>query len=552
MKVGIAFIALVALSAVLSTCAAKTLDEYVNQAERYREAGDLDQAAAVMETATAEYPDSAIAYAYLGLYKGTQAGRTDNFMQAGKLVSESFAMLNKALEIDPENPRAHLYRGIMAVNVPDFFGLLDSGIEDLEFVTAAYRKAPDKVPTELALSAYNLLGDAYLKKRDKDAARQAWDSIIELAPGTPSAEAAQRNIDDLSARATAQPQQVRPDLAGLSTEQLEVEAGSHPGDADVWAALGKAQIDAGDYHQAEASLRKAVGLDSLNAAAYKWLALAMSYSVGGDELYDERIHEDTDWATNIAFETVKNIDRAVALAPDDMEARLIRGIIGVNFPFFVGKLDQGIEDLQMVMQSDVPDSARAEAEYWLGFGYQKKGLSLWTKVIGEDPDQAAARLALRSMRPRIAKFDPSQYPKPLVMVDFVLGFMDDLPPQTAVWVESEDGRFIRTLYVSGFSGHAKEVQVVLPVWASTSKFADADAVTGASIDTGEHIYVWDLKDASGNEVKPGSYVVKVEAHFWPSMKYQMASGTIEVGGVEKRVVVEEGDFVPYLEIRYVP
>jgi hypothetical protein len=96
------------------------------------------------------------------------------------------------------------------------------------------------------------------------------------------------------------------------------------------------------------------------------------------------------------------------------------------------------------------------------------------------------------------------------------------------------------------------VQVVLPVWASTSKFTDADAITGASIDVGEHMYAWDLMDMSGTAVPPGTYVIKVETHYWPSMKYQMVEAAVGVGAAEERVVVEEGDFIPFLEVRYLP
>jgi hypothetical protein len=47
-------------------------------------------------------------------------------------------------------------------------------------------------------------------------------------------------------------------------------------------------------------------------------------------------------------------------------------------------------------------------------------------------------------------------------------------------------------------------------------------------------------------------VVKVETMYWPSMKYQMVEGAITVGAKEDRIVVEEGDFIPYLEVTYLP
>ncbi|MCK4673916.1 DUF2271 domain-containing protein, partial [candidate division WOR-3 bacterium] len=135
---------------------------------------------------------------------------------------------------------------------------------------------------------------------------------------------------------------------------------------------------------------------------------------------------------------------------------------------------------------------------------------------------------------------------------FILGFRDELAPQTAVWVEDKEGNFVRTIYVSGFSGYAKEKQVNLPMWTNSSKFADVDGVTSASIDLGHHIYVWDLKDTSGKKVKSGEYIVKVETAYWPSMQYQQVEVPIKIGKKEKRVVVEEGNLIPYLEVKYIP
>jgi hypothetical protein len=298
-------------------------------------------------------------------------------------------------------------------------------------------------------------------------------------------------------------------------------------------------------------LRRAIALGPQEPDAYKWLAMAIGASMGGG-LYDERIHEDTDWATKRAFEMVELIDKAVELAPEDMETRLFRGMADIQMPFFTGKLDQGMADLEMVMDSDAPDDIKAQAAYWLGYGHQKRATTYWVKVLTDYDDEEAARMALNAMRPPLRRLDTSEIRTPAVVVDFTLGFRDELPPQTAVWVETPHGKFVRTLYVSGFSGHAREAQIVLPVWAATSDFAGADAVTGASIDTGEHIYVWDLKDEAGMPVDPGEYVIKVETSFWPSMKYEMASGIVAVGGDKAQTVTQEGTFIPFLELRYMP
>jgi tetratricopeptide (TPR) repeat protein len=419
-------------------------------------------------------------------------------------------------------------------------------------VVNLHEQDPQAVPEDVLATAYQLLGEGYTKKHEKQKAKAAYEKVIALAPDTPAAEAAARSIEKLTPKPPSEGagMQAGEEVAQVPVEELEARVKADPENAQKLAELGKAYLDAGEITKAENTLRKATELDPENANAHKWLVMAMGEAFGG-EIYDERIHEDTDWAARMAFEMVELLDKTVALAPQDMETRLMRGIADIQMPFFTGKLEQGMEDLEMVLESDAPEDMKAQATYWLGFAHRKKGTTYWIKAITDYPEDEAAEMAMQSMRPPIAKFDPAEYPAPLVVVDFVLGFRDELPPQTAVWVETPEGDFLRTIYVSGFSGHAREVQVVLPVWASTSEFADADAITGASIDTGEHIHIWDLKDASGEPVQPGDYVIKVETHYWPSMKYEMVSGEISIGEEENRSVVE-GTFIPYLEIRYIP
>jgi tetratricopeptide (TPR) repeat protein len=542
---------LIVFFACFATAAsAKPLAEYVEEAGISRDAGDLAKAAATMEAAVAEYPDSATAYAYLGLYRGMQAGAADNVMEAGRLSFESFDLLDKAVGLDPDNPRARLYRGLMGVKVPEFLGKLPGAIKDLETVIELHDKNPQMVSGELMTTAYSLLGEGYTKQGDKKKAIAAWEMVIALAPGTPAADQATGAIAGLAGEPstnTAEGAEPAP-----SVEETEREAAPNPEDAAKLAEQGKAYLDAGDVEKAEATLREAIALDPETPHAYKWLAMAIGQTMDRGQLYDERIHEDTEWATKLAFEMVTLADKAVEQAPEDMESRLFRGIVDVQMPFFTGKMDQGIDDLRLVLDSDAPEDLKAQASYWLGYAYQKKGTTYWIKVLTEYDNEEAAQLALQAMRPPIRKIDISKIETPAVVVDFALGFRDELAPQTAVWIETPKGEFVRTVYVSGFSGHAREVQIVLPVWAATSDFAGADAATGASIDTGEHVYVWDLKDEHGKSVKPGDYVVKVETSFWPSMKYETASGTIAVGGDKAQTVTQEGTFIPFLEVQYLP
>ena len=314
--------------------------------------------------------------------------------------------------------------------------------------------------------------------------------------------------------------------------------------------LGKTHFDAKHYEEARKVLKEAIKIDESNAEAYKWLVLTLReiFAKG----YDEKIYENADYLRNLAFEAYRALDKAVSLAPEDGEIRLLRGIAGVEMPFFVQKLDQGIDDLNRVLRSDVSDSTKAEALHWLGKAYQKKAMSYWIKVVSQNPNSKESKAIFDRMRPAVKRFDLSQYQPPVLAIDFILGFRDELEPQTAVWIEDKDGNFVKTIYVSGFSGHAKEREVRLPKWANSSKFVDVDTVTGASINVGHHIYVWDLKDSLGRRVTAGEYVVKVEVAYWPSMQYQLVSAAVNLEEKGDQIIVEQGKFVPYLKVNYFP
>jgi tetratricopeptide (TPR) repeat protein len=525
----------------------QTLDEYIKKAEKFNQADDLEQAATVMEEAIQKYPDNSTAYSYLGLYRGAQAGTTENYMEAGRLVEVGYDMLNKAVALDPNNPIARLNRGILSVNVPPFFGKLDEGIQDLETLVKIYDKSPEKVPTGMLTSAYNFLAQGYQKKEDTQKAIVAWKKVIELAPNSDQSKNAEKNIASLT---QPQQQESMPEqkYSASDVQVLKQKADQTPNDPMLLIKLGHAYYDTKEYDKADQVLRKAIKLDSTNIDAYKWLIRTTEQLAGKG--YDERIYNDTDFRSKLAFEITNLTEKAVALAPNDPELRVMRGSIGVMMPFFVGKLDQAMEDLNWVAKSDAPKDIKAQALYWLGYAYQKKATTQWIKVITDYKNTEASHLAFENMRPAIQHFDPQKHQRPFLEIDFVLGFRDELAPQSAVWIEDKNGNFVKTVYVSGFSGYAKEKQANLSDWADASKFRDTDAVTAASIDVGHHVYVWNLKDYQGKSVKAGEYVVKIEVAYWPSMEYQSTKANFTIAKKDSRVVVEEGDLVPYLMVKY--
>ena len=525
---------LAALVFALGAVQAKGVADYVEAAGAWQEQQKPDSAAAVMERAVAEHPGNAKAHAYLGLYLGMQAGQARDYAEAGRLVALSFESLDRAVELDSLDPDARYYRGLMGVQVPEFLGKLDNSVADLRFLLGVDDLPPAPLAADREVDAWSLLAAGYQKQEKLDAARQAWDRVIELAPGTAIADRAQEELLRLEEQARAAP----------------ASGDSLPDDPEALEQLGRQAIAAGEYEDAATVLRKATRLDSTNLEAFILLARAVERLASTG--YDEQIALDTDLRTNLAFEMTRVLDHAVDLAPDDIDLRFWRGVAGIHMPFFTGKLEPGIKDLEMVVASDADDDVKADALYYLGVGYQRKATDYWIRVVSKYGKTEAATSALRAFSPGVKRFDPAEYDKPVLAIDFILGLRDQLQPQTAIWIEDGEGGYVTTVYVSGFSGHAKGAQVDLPRWARASEYKGCDAVTGASIDLGHHIYTWDLTDWQGRAVGHGTYVVKVECSWWPSMQYELARVEIQVGKKPGRAGAEDGSFIPFLEAAYYP
>lgn len=522
-------------------------NEYLNKAQALNQSGNSEQAAKVMEEAIQKFPDNAVAYSYLGLYRGMQAGQTLNFIKAGQLIGSAYEMLDKAVEIDGNNPVVRLNRGLMGVSVPSFLNKLDPGIVDLEFIIKMYQSAPDKFPVDLIANTYNFLGEGYFKRNETENAKAAWEKVLALAPDTPLAKSVQQNLAKVSAPTTAKPEPVKK-VTPEDIKNLEEAVKNNPNSVSLYLKLGKAYLAIGEPEKALQAGQKSVELDSNDVQTHLLLIDAYAQTVSAG--YDARIYDDTNFRTNQAFKMVELAEKAVQAAPDNPEALLARGRIGVMMPFFVGKLDAAVKDLETVTKSVASDEIKAEAFFWLGCAYQKKAMTNWINVVKNFSETDACKLAFESMSPKVEHLDPAKYQKPFLAIDFIMSFRDELAPQTAVWLEDNKGNFIKTIYISGFSAFAKEKQINLPKWSKSSAFKDVDGVTGASIDLGQHIYIWDLKNSAGKSVKAGDYVVKVEVSFWPSMQYQAVAAPITIGKKDAKMVVKEGSLIPYVELNY--
>ncbi len=109
--------------------------------------------------------------------------------------------------------------------------------------------------------------------------------------------------------------------------------------------------------------------------------------------------------------------------------------------------------------------------------------------------------------------------------------------QVAVWIETDTGLYVKTLYASSFmagrQGYKRRPQCA-PEWvqaAGVSRMSQAelDAVSGATQKPGNVSVTWDCTDASGKPVPAGTFIYKVEGNIFFE-KRVLWTGRIAIGG----------------------
>jgi tetratricopeptide (TPR) repeat protein len=512
------------------------LEDMVKESRSLRAQGKFKEAVFILRQAVEALPEDADAHyrlaESLGELSGNQANAGD-FTSAMASVNEAFSELDRATTLDPDHFDAHLYYGVYALNVPAFFGKLEPGLLHLETARALVQRNPQSHPAAQQAVLNRFLGQAYQAAGRTEEARNAWEKTLSLEPEGENAAAAKKGLDGLKTKAAAGPEKTAP---------------AETGDAASLKAGGKAAVASGKWTEAVDFLRQAVRRDTTDLESVLLLARALAEEAGFG--YDERIYADQNWRTNLAFEMARELETANRRFPGNPDIQMMYAMTCVQMPFFVGKIDEGLAILEKMSKNpNLADSIRTEAAFQLGFGYRKKGRSVWAGLVKDNPDAASARgiygeFGLREHHAKSASGER-------VDVTFHLGFQDELEPQTAVWVEDASGRHVRTLYVSGFSGYAKEKQVDLPEFAERTKFEDTDGVTGASIDWGTHTYSWDLKDRGGKRVPSGLYTIRIEASWWPSMRYESSRTAVRVGGKPEESAAPKEPLIPFFRARYV-
>ncbi len=531
----------------------KSLEAFIGEAQTLKSEGKFQEAADLLKTALSVYPNASDAHLQYGMACGDLAGHSfekGDMDMAMQSMNRSFEEMETAIRIDPNSYNAHFYYGIYCVNVPEFFNKMDAGVEHLQKALEMANGQPGGAAPEQAAAIYRFLAMGYEKQKNIEEAKSALNQVLALTPQGEMAETAKYELKKLETADVSKPiEQKGPEKKESEPVlAIKMQLKQSPNDFNLLMALGNAYMKEKNWADARSAFKEATKVDPESKEAQFMLVRALG--LDANKGYDERIYKDQNTRTHLAFDVVKETGRALELDPNNAEMKLQYATLCIYMPFFVSKIDTGLAILEeMAKDKTLPDSIRSQVLYTLGMGYRKKGNAQWMKLAKIYPKANETQSVYDEYGLRDYGRDKKDAKGEKVIVTFHMGFKDELQPQTAVWVEDLNGNFVKTLYVSGFSGYAKEKQVDLPNWGQNSDF-ETDGTTAASIDWGKHTYVWDLTGHDGKKVKKGTYKIKVEIAWWPSMKYGLAEADIEVGKKPAKVVVAKKPFIPMLKVVY--
>ncbi len=119
--------------------------------------------------------------------------------------------------------------------------------------------------------------------------------------------------------------------------------------------------------------------------------------------------------------------------------------------------------------------------------------------------------------------------------------------QFAVWIEDNNGSFIKTLYATKFTANGGwKKRATLPEWVKKSNLenmskTEIDSITGATPKTGSLTYIWNCTDKTGSPVTNGEYRFIVEANLRGENRI-VYTGIIKVGNEQNQSVAKEEFF----------
>lgn len=156
-------------------------------------------AAAHFDKLIKEHPDNAVYRAYRGSCTTLEGARTWAVWRKQALADEGLKVLDQAVADAPDNAEVRFIRAATTYNMPFWFERGDQSAADFDKLAKDIHKEPtrDDLLPWMAAAALTHHAEICKRKGDLDAAKQAWQAAVELAPDSPAGAAARKELDKI-------------------------------------------------------------------------------------------------------------------------------------------------------------------------------------------------------------------------------------------------------------------------------------------------------------------------------------------------------------------
>ncbi|HBR09939.1 hypothetical protein LR021_03730 [Candidatus Bipolaricaulota bacterium] len=112
-------------------------------------------------------------------------------------VYRGIGIMRRAVELAPDDIAVRMVRANTSMALPGFFGQLNTAIRDLEHLLALHEEDPEGFSNAVLADIYLALGKAREKAGDDKGARECWQKVISLVPGSDEAKEAMELLQGL-------------------------------------------------------------------------------------------------------------------------------------------------------------------------------------------------------------------------------------------------------------------------------------------------------------------------------------------------------------------
>lgn len=140
------------------------------------------------------YPEDALILAVLGSCM-TMVGRdSSNITDKMRYVNEGTPMIDKAVNMAPDNVFIRMVRAGDSAGLPKLFGRMKYVKNDLLHIEGVIKKSPKEVPVDLQAEVYYKLGRLFIFDGDGSSAKSYFKKAVEVCPDSEWGKMAKKEL----------------------------------------------------------------------------------------------------------------------------------------------------------------------------------------------------------------------------------------------------------------------------------------------------------------------------------------------------------------------